>query len=356
MNLKSYTLLISVSAILTANTLSAQVVKYGNDFLNTGTCAREQSLGGCAAASSSGAAAGYWNPANLSAPKGYKTDICATHCFYFGGLAQYDFAAASYQADSLTTLGMSFIRLGVDDIQNTIYLFDQNGDPDFNRITYFSTADYALYFSLGRKIARIPGLSAGANVKLIYRMEGSFARAYGFGIDLAATYRKRDFAAGIVLRDATTTFDVWNINKDKFDSTYLATGNTIPENSVEQTAPSVNLSAAYTLNIGKFAFMGEIGSEITFDGKRNYLIRSDFACVNPCAGLEVSFMDMVFVRFGITDFMKNNHLYISRTYSYVPSLGAGIKVSRFSFDYAFMDASTNSYEYRTNVFTLGARF
>jgi hypothetical protein len=110
------------------------------------------------------------------------------------------------------------------------------------------------------------------------------------------------------------------------------------------------------INLAEFAFMGEIGSEITFDGKRNYLIRSDFACINPCAGLEVSFMDMAFVRFGISDFMKNNHLYISRTYSYVPSLGAGIKVSRFSFDYAFMDASTNSYEYRTNVFTLGARF
>ena len=351
----AYTLII-ITVIISAQNAQAQVAKYGNDFLNIGTSAREQALGGCAAASSSGASAGYWNPANLSAPKGYKTDVCATHCFYFGGLANYDFAAASYQADSATAIGMSFIRLGVDDIQNTIYLFDEHGEMDFSRITYFSTADYALYFSLGRQILRIPGLYAGANVKLIYRMEGSFARAYGFGIDLAATYKKRDFAAGIVLRDATTTFDVWNINKEKFDSTYLATGNSIPENCVEQTAPSLLWSAAYTLHLGRFAFMGEIGSEITFDGKRNYLIRSDFACVNPCAGLEVSFMDMAFVRFGISDFMKNNNLYISRTYSYVPSLGAGIKVSRFSFDYAFMDASTNSYEYRTNVFTLGARF
>lgn len=352
----AYTLFIIVAIIITAQTAKAQVVKYGNDFLNIGTCGREQSLGGCAVASTSGAAAGYWNPANLSVPKGYKTDICATHSFFFGGLAQYDFAAASYQADSLTSVGLSFLRLGVDDIQNTIYLFDQNGEPDFSRITYFSTADYALFFSVGRRLRFLPDFSVGGNVKLIYRMEGSFARAYGFGIDLAASYKKRDFSAGIILRDATTTFDVWNINKEKFDSTYLATGNSIPENSVEQTAPSILWSAAYTLHLGKFAFMGEIGSEITFDGKRNYLIRSDFACVNPCAGLEVSFMDMAFVRFGISDFMKNNHLYISRTYSYVPSLGAGIKVSRFSFDYAFMDASTNSYEYRTNVFTLGARF
>ena len=351
----AYTLFI-IATLFSALNAKGQIAKYGNDFLNIGSCAREQSLGGCAAASSVGAAAGYWNPANLSVPKGYKTDICAMHCFYFGGLANYDFAAASYQADSATAIGLSFVRLGVDDIQNTIYLFDENGEPDFSRITYFSTADYALYFSLGRQILRIPGLYAGANVKLIYRMEGEFARAYGFGIDLAASYKKKNFAAGIVLRDATTTFDVWNINQEKFDSTYLATGNSIPENSVEQTAPSLLMSAAYTLHLGKFAFMGEIGGEITFDGKRNYLIRSDFACVNPCAGLEVSFMDMVFVRFGISDFMKNNHLYISRTYSYVPSLGAGVKVSRFSFDYAFMDASTNSYEYRSNVFSLGVRF
>ncbi|MBQ1884307.1 MAG: hypothetical protein II165_04740, partial [Bacteroidales bacterium] len=98
----AYTLFIIVAIIITAQTAKAQVVKYGNDFLNIGTCGREQSLGGCAVASTSGAAAGYWNPANLSVPKGYKTDICATHSFFFGGLAQNDFAAASYQADSLT--------------------------------------------------------------------------------------------------------------------------------------------------------------------------------------------------------------------------------------------------------------
>ncbi len=79
-------------------------------------------------------------------------------------------------------------------------------------------------------------------------------------------------------------------------------------------------------------------------------------CCGVYLGSGGRILESAFVRFGISDFMKNNHLYISRTYSYVPSLGAGIKVSRFSFDYAFMDASTNSYEYRTNVFTLGARF
>lgn len=335
--------------------LYAQIAKYGNDFLNIGAGARLQALGGCCIASCSGAEAGYTNP-SLMFVNSYKTDISATHCYYFGGLAQYDFAAACHKTDSLTSLGISFVRLGVDDIQNTIYLFDQNGEPDFSRISYFSAADYALFFSIGRRLKNLPALSLGGNVKLIYRTEGKFAKAYGFGIDLAASYTKGRLKAGVILRDITTTFDVWNVDKSQFDSTYLATGNTIPENTTELTAPSVNFSVAYKIGVGKFDFLAEIGSEITFDGKRNYLIRSDFACVNPCAGLEVSFMDMAFVRFGISDFMKNNNLYISRTYSYVPSLGAGIKVSRFSFDYAFMDASTNSYEYRTNVFTLGARF
>ncbi|MCQ2975220.1 MAG: hypothetical protein MJ211_10500 [Bacteroidales bacterium] len=332
-----------------------QIAKYGNDFLNIGNSAREMALGRCAVASCYGAEAGFWNPSLMFASD-YKSDISAMHCFYFGELANYDFLSACHQTDSLMSLGFSFIRLGIDDIQNTIYLFDYDGNMNFSNISYFSVADYALYFSIGKKFANIPNLSVGANVKLIFRHQGNFANAYGFGIDLASSYKINNFSFGLVLRDITTTFDIWNINKSKFDSVYVSTGNSIPENSIEQTAPSVLFSIAYKYNWNNFQFLAEIGSQITFDGKRNYLISSNFANLNPSAGLEISYRDFVYFRMGITDFMKNNNVYISKSYSYVPSLGIGIKFNRFSFDYCFMDASKNSYDYRTNVFSLGVKF
>ena len=43
------------------------------------------------------------------------------------------------------------IRFGVDDIPNTLNLVDADGNVNYDRITYFSVADYALLLSLAKK-------------------------------------------------------------------------------------------------------------------------------------------------------------------------------------------------------------
>ncbi len=330
------------------------MVKYGNDFLSIGAGARALSLGGGCIATSSGAEASFWNPANLQ--HFGKLEISATHDNYFSGLANYDFVAAAYSVDTVSDLGLSLVRLGVDDIQNTLQLFDAEGNMDFDRISYFSVADYAIFFSYGRKIQHIRGLSVGSSVKLIYRHEGKFANAVGFGVDLAASWRRKSFSAGVVLRDATSTFDVWNVDKSQFDSVFVSTGNTIPENSTEIIPPSLRFSVAYKFKIKDFIISPETGATVFFDGHRNYLVSGEMLSINPFFACEFSYKGIVFLRGGLTDFQKNNNLYLSKSFSFVFSCGAGIAFKHFSFDYTFLNTSKDSYDYKSNVFTLKVNF
>ncbi len=46
---------------------------------------------------------------------------------------------------------------------------------------------YAFLLSYGKK-SQIQGLDYGASLKLIYRKQGEFASAYGFGFDLGTQY------------------------------------------------------------------------------------------------------------------------------------------------------------------------
>ena len=335
-------------------TAQAQIVKYGNDFLSIGAGARAAALGNGTIASTEGAEAGFWNPANLQSIN--KLETVFTHDNYFSGLAIYDFLGVSYTIDTLSAVGFSLIRLGIDDIQNTLQLFDENGNMDFDRISYFSTADYAALFSYARKIPNFPSLSLGANVKLIYRHEGSFANAIGFGIDLAASWQHKKLKTGLVFRDITSTFNVWNVDKSKFDSSFVATGNSIPENSIEIVAPTMLFSVAREFKIYNFTIQPEGGANINFDGKRNYIIKSNFASINPFLACEFSYKKIVFLRGGVSDFQKNNNLFLSKKFSFVVSGGAGISFKRFSFDYTFLNTTKNSYDYQSNIFTLKLRF
>ncbi len=328
----------------------AQVVGNANDFLEIGGFAASQSLGNADGAHISGSEAGFCNPAGLSLDGG-KWDFALLHNRYMGGLATQNMLAAACQTDSLTTFGATLVRVGVDDIQNTLHLFDSDGKINYDNISYFSVADYALYFSFGRQLKRVPALTIGGNVKLIYRHEGEFANAYGFGIDLAARYSRRWFSCAAVLRDATTTFDFWSVNESKFDSAYLATGNTVPESRLEQRSPSLMLSAAYRMQRGDFYTTAMAALRTYFGYNTQYIIHSNFASIDPCVGVELSYKDLVYVRGGISDFQHDSRLSISHKTSARPSIGAGLRLYGFRIDYAFF--FSGSIGEGSNVVTLG---
>jgi hypothetical protein len=350
--MKKYLPSIIILMLMTMQMSVAQIVGNANDFLEIGGFAAGQSLGNADGAYISGAEAGHCNPAGL--PTGdEKYDFAFLHNRYMGGMATQNMLSAACQTDSLTAMGATLVRVGVDDIQNTLHLFDPDGNINYDNITYFSVADYALYLSFGRRLRRIPALTLGGNVKLIYRHEGDFANAYGFGIDLAARYSWQRLSCAAVLRDATTTFDFWSVNESEFDSAYLATGNTVPESRMEQRSPSLNLSAAYRMQRGDFRAAAMAALRTYFGYNTQYIVHSNFASIDPALGVELSYRDLVMVRGGISDFQHDNALNISHKTSARPSIGAGLRLYGFRIDYAFFFSGAMGLG--SNVVTLGWR-
>lgn len=127
------------------------------------------------------------NPAGLLRIE--DSEAALMHASYFANIAQYDYAAYAKNIDDLSAWGISLIRFGVDDILNTTQLIDNQGNIDYNRISLFSTADYALTFSYARK-SQLKEIQYGINAKVIRRIIGDFANSWGFGIDAVCNIKK----------------------------------------------------------------------------------------------------------------------------------------------------------------------
>ncbi len=88
--------------------------------------------------------------------------------------------------DPRRALGISIIRFGVDDILNTTELIDSQGNIDFNRVSLFSAADYALNISYARNLI-FKNVYFGVNAKIVRRTIGDFAKSWGVGLDCRYT-------------------------------------------------------------------------------------------------------------------------------------------------------------------------
>jgi hypothetical protein len=333
--------------------LNAQVAKYSNEFLAIGVGARAQGMGNAFIANADDVTAGYWNPAGLTS---MNTDIQIglMHSEYFAGVAKYDYLSFAKKLDTVSTIGVSLIRFGIDDIPNTLDLYDDDGNINYDRITKFSAADYALMFHYARKLG-IPGLSIGGNVKVIFRQIGPFAKAYGFGIDAGVQYIKGRWRFGGVLRDATSTFNAWTFNvTDNMQEVFEATGNELPENSLEITLPRLLLGASRYFPIGeKFSAMVEADLDMTFDGKRNTLIKSSFASIDPRLGVEFAYKDFVYLRGGIGNFQKETDFGDQTRLTFQPNFGVGIIIKKIvAIDYALTDIGNTSIALYSNIFSV----
>lgn len=339
----------------------AQFRKYSNEFLSIGAGARALGMGGVNIASVTGSTAGYWNPARLVTVEN-NPNINLMHTEYFSGIGKYDYASVALPVnDNKRTIGVSLMRFGIDDIPNTLYLVQPDGSVNYNNIETFSSADYALLVSMAQTIKKTDDyhFSVGGNVKVIHRQIGSFAKAWGFGIDAGAGFEKKNWKLGAVLRDVTTTFNTWSFSFTEREKQVLyLTNNDIPQQSTELTAPRLLLGGAYDFRLGeKLNLTAEASLETTFDGKRNTLIKTGFASIDPRAGIELGYKNLVFIRAGISNFqqaLKDGDLTnMKKVWIYQPSLGAGFKINSLQIDYAFTNLANQSSPLYTHVFSLG---
>ena len=340
--------------------VSAQFRTYSNEFLNIGAGARGLAMGSAQIASVDDATAGYWNPAGLTSVTDHP-DLALMHADYFAGIAKYDYAALALpSADKKKTLGFSFLRFAVDDIPNTLFLVEPDGSLNYNNIQSFSSADYAFLFSYAQQVKKTDKItmSMGGNAKVIYRKVGTFANAWGFGLDFGMKLSGKKWKMGVVMRDATTTFNAWSFHFTEREKQVLyLTNNDIPVKSTEMTAPRLKVGGQYRFDISsKLHLSTEANLDVTFDGERNTLFSSKIASVDPHLGLEASIKNVFFVRAGITNFQQAlsdaDTLDQKKVWIYQPSLGAGFKIKNVSIDYAFTNLANQSSPLYTHVFSL----
>jgi hypothetical protein len=328
--------------------------KYSNEFLAIGIGADALGLSNAVVAQTSGVNSGYWNPAGLARTNKW-LDIGLMHSEYFAGIAKYDYLGLAHQIDEKSAVGLSIIRFAVDDIPNTTQLIDNEGRIDYDKITTFTAADYAFLFSYARK-TKVPGLSLGGNFKVIYRKVGDFAKSWGFGLDAGATYEKNErLKFGAVLRDVTSTFNAWIFTlDDQTKEVFTLTGNEIPRNGLELTLPRLILGTYYKQPLGKKGLYvsGELDLDMTTDGKRNTIIKTNVVSFDPHVGIAFGFKELVTLRGGISNMQYIKNFDDSKKLTIQPNIGIGLHIKAVYLDYAFTDIGDASTALYSHVISL----
>ncbi len=326
--------------------------KYSNEFLTIGVGARALGMSNAVVSNVSDVTSTYWNPSGLLNIK-EKYQFSFMHAAYFSGIANYDYAGFAIPVDSSSHLGISVIRFGIDDIPDTRFLYDANGSINYDNIRFFSAADYAFMLSYARKVPVLGGLKLGANFKIIHRTVGEFANAWGFGLDVGVQKDLGKWMFGVVFRDITSTFNAWSHNSSLVADVYLQTGNMVPETSIEITLPRMiaGLSRNFDL-FRKFSVNAALDLEMTFDGRRNVLIKTDVLSVSPLFGIEVDYAEMAYLRLGAGQFQQVKDFRGDKIMTWQPNFGIGIRLKHFSVDYALTDVGDQAEALYSHVFSV----
>lgn len=330
----------------------AQTVrKYSNEFLNIGVDAAALGMANTATAHTNDVNSVYWNPAGLVYVE--NKQIGLMHASYFANIAQYDYIGYASPIDSVSTLGLSVIRFGVDNILNTTQLIDTNGQVNYNNISLFSTSDYAFTLSYARN-TKIKGLSYGVNAKVVRRIIGDFANSWGFGFDVGLQYQKKNWNFGLMARDLTTTTNIWLINEDAFvpiQNAVAGQNQELPEKT-EITLPKVQLGIARKFSIKeKYGLLisGNLNTRFT---RTSDIISSESLSIDPALGMQLDLKKIVFLRAGVGNFQRIRQFDYSFKTSFKPNVGIGFQYKGIALDYALTNIGDLEDAMYSNVFSL----
>lgn len=331
--------------------VSAQFRNYSNEFLNIGVDAQALGMSKSVVASSNDVNAIYWNPAGLTNIEDYQGSLM--HASYFASIATYNFASFAMPVDDRSTVAVSIIRFGVDDILNTTELIDAQGNIDYNRISLFSAADYAFNVAYARKMI-LDGFSFGVNAKIVRRIIGDFATSWGFGFDAGVQFEKNGWKFGLIARDITTTYNTWSIDKEEFATIQNAIpgqNQELPE-TTEITKPKLQLGVAKKFAIGRdFNLLTEFDLNMRF-AETNDIISTSFMSIDPAFGFQLDFEDMVFLRGGVGNFQNTTEFNGSESLSVQPNFGIGFKYRGVQVDYALTNIGSVGNALYSNIFSI----
>jgi hypothetical protein len=319
--------------------------------MNIGVDAAALGMANAVTSSTSNVNSGYWNPAGLVHLEDHQLSLM--HANYFANIAQYDYLSYANIIDNESSWGISLIRFGVDDIMNTTELIDNQGNIDYNRISLFSTADYGVTFSYARKL-QVPGFQYGINAKVIRRIIGKFASSWGFGFDAGLQFEKNDWKFGLMLRDITTTYNIWSINETeykKISNAIAGQNQDLPENT-EITAPKAQLGLSKKFIIRyDYSLLAAANLNMQFT-QTNDIVSNDFISIDPALGFEFGYTDLVFFRAGVGNFQNIQQIDNSKKVGFQPNIGLGFKYKGIQIDYALTDLGNQSASLYSNIFSV----
>jgi hypothetical protein len=319
--------------------------------LNIGVDAAAFGMANAVTASSKDVNSVYWNPAGLVHLEDWQ--FSAMHASYFANIANYDYVAGAKPLDRRSAIGFSIIRFGVDDILNTTQLIDAQGNIDYNRISLFSTADYAFTISYARK-ALMKDFSYGVNAKIIRRIIGDFASAWGFGFDVGLQYTPSNWELGVMARDITTTYNTWVIDEEQFATIQNAVpgeNQELPEDT-EITLPKLQLGVARKFELNRdFGLKTALNLDVRFT-QTNDILNSETMSATPALGFQADYLDMVYLRAGMGNFQNVAQIDGTESVGFQPNFGIGFKYKGIQIDYAFTDIGDQSLGLNSNIFSL----
>ena len=332
--------------------MNAQAIRnYSNEFLNIGVDAAALGMSRAVVATTNDVNAGYWNPAGLVNIEDYQGSIM--YASYFAGIANYNYAAFAMPIDKQSALGVSLIRFGVDDILNTTELIDSQGNIDFNRISLFSAADYALNVSYARNLI-FKDLYFGINAKIVRRTIGDFANSWGFGFDAGIQYERGSWKFGLMVRDITTTFNIWNIDENAFatiQGAIAGQNQELPEKT-EITKPKVQFGMARKFNLGRFFhLLTEFDLNLRF-AKTNDIISTSVGSIDPALGFQLDYENFVFLRAGVGNFQRVTEFDGSKNITLQPNFGVGFTYRGIQVDYALTNIGSVGNALFSNIFSV----
>ncbi|MFC1712917.1 PorV/PorQ family protein [Candidatus Poribacteria bacterium] len=284
--------------------------KYAGEFLNVGAGARALGMGGAFVAVADDGTTAYWSPGGLSSLQ--SREVAFMHSQQFDNLVKTNYIGYVHPTSHWGTFGISWLRLGVEDIPKTGYV-DSNGnlkqdfvdendngakDPGEMYIElpavvgYFDDVEDGIFLSYGAQLSE--NFSAGANLKII-RQSMSAHSSSGYGIDIGALYQLFDgFKVGLNLQDVPRTRIKWDLT-----------------NHEDEIPFSVRAGAAYTGQIPSLMsiFTISFAVDTKYDTETHY-------------GAEWWLVRTLALRLGLDE----GEL----------SAGCGLRVATFQVDYAFI--------------------
>ncbi len=339
--------------ILSINTtINSQALRnYSNEFLNIGADAVSLGMSKSVVATSNDSNSTYWNPAGLVNIKDFSGSLM--HASYFAGIANYNFVSFAMPIDGISSVGISITRFGVDDILNTTKLINHQGSIDFSQISLFSAVDYAFNFSYARTLI-FKDLHFGVSTKVIRRIIGEFATSWGFGFDAGIQFERKNWKFGLMVRDITTTFNTWSIDKNAFDeikNSIPGKNNELPQ-TTEITKPKLQLGLGKIWYLGYyFRLLTEIDFNVRF-GQTNDVFSSKYLSINPAFGFQLDFDNLVFLRGGIGNFQNTTEFDGSKSLSMQPNFGVGFRYNGIQIDYALTNIGSIGNALYSNIFSI----